>query len=730
MYIRRNRPKPIKKPIFDEPEDTLQDDEDLYENEAKDLKQEIKEKFRDEPLSAKQNNNFITADFNNRLLLLTEYIKQAPIKEANQKKMLKELSDTRMGDDAKLDNILKQAENMAAEGNILLKTLSSILEEAQNSNILDDTDRDAIIKYLEKSGNMYRDNSANLEQTIKSIKENLSEYIEAGKLSSENYTMLEESLKTGNMLQTYNMGELDRVVLAQENALAQEVSDNAAQMQKILRNTDTDKTLSQLTKKDIQNLLDSKDKRVTKKDKKLLSNIMSVINDKDKLLPTTIQTLTEEFEALNNDNINKMLASDNLNNRELLKAIQELQAVTADQNQRLVLDRISDTLSSIETLQENSQLSKADEIRNKVEQAQINTKLENIGEYLENMSDSDRNAKKMFSGTASSLEEAGEEAGDYLWDLVSDSKLGRSTKGKIEGFKRAGRGKLGKIANAVKNSKVVAGGTSAMSAGGTSAMSAALKTGGSALKSVASKAGVIGSVASAGIGAYNYLSADDSAERKEAVGEGIGGTIGSIAGGALGTLIPIPGVGTAVGAAVGGWLGSKIGSWFSSKVTDPEDYIPDDIKKDPNAELAYIDNTLIPNMIANPSKFNIDDDDKQEALESIQKYRDKVAKKANIKVEPQKAYVIDNLVDNTYMESSSYDNDTPDLVRDIVTDSRNGVKSSNSRNYIEANRSIDNVKGLTNVSGETAPVIINNNYNTNTIVGSQGVYDPMTQALR
>ena len=723
MYIRRNRPKPIvKKPIFDEPEDTLQDDNDLYEKEAKDLKQEIKEKFRDEPLSAKQNNNFITADFNNRLLLLTEYIKQAPIKEANQKKMLKELSDAKQGDNLKLDNILKQAESMAAEGNILLKTLSSILEEAQNSNILNDTDRDEIIKYLEKSGAKYRDNSANLEQTLKDIKNNLSKYIEAGKLDSKNYDIIEESLKTGNMLQTYNMGELDRVVLAQENALAQEVSDNAAQMQKILRNTDTDKTLSQITKKDIQNLLDSKDKRVTKKDKKLLSDIMAVIADKDKLLPTTIQTLTEEFEAINNDNINKMLASDNLNNAELLKAIQELQAVTADQNQRLVLDRISDTLSSIETLQENSQLSKADEIRNKVEQAQINTKLENIGEYLENMSDSDKNAKKMFSGTASSLEEAGEEAGDYFWDLLSDSKLGRKTKGKIGALKRAGKGKLGAIASAVKNSKVVAGGTSAMSA--------ALNTGGSAIKSVASKAGVIGSVASAGIGAYKYLTADDSAERKEAVGEGIGGTIGSLAGGALGTLIPIPGVGTAVGAAVGGWLGSKIGSWFSSKVTDPEDYIPDDIKKDPNAELAYIDNTLIPNMIANPSKFNIDDDDKQEALESIQKYRDKVAKKANIKVEPQKAYVIDNLVDNTYMESSSYGDDTPDLVRDIVTDSRNGVKSSNNKNYIEANRSIDNVKGLTNVSGETAPVIINNNYNTNTIVGSQGVYDPMTQALR
>ena len=722
MYIRRNRPKPVKKPIFDEPEDTLQDDNDLYEKEAKDLKQEIKEKFRDEPLSAKQNNNFITADFNNRLLLLTEYIKQAPIKEANQKKMLKELSDAKQGDNLKLDNILKQAESMAAEGNILLKTLSSILEEAQNSNILDDTDRDEIIKYLEKSGAKYRDNSANLEQTLKDIKNNLSKYIEAGKLDSKNYDIIEESLKTGNMLQTYNMGELDRVVLAQENALAQEVSDNAAQMQKILRNTDTDKTLSQITKKDIQNLLDSKDKRVTKKDRQLLSNIMAVIADKDKLLPTTIQTLTEEFEAINNDNINKMLASDSLNNAELLKAIQELQAVTADQNQRLVLDRISDTLSSIETLQENSQLSKADEIRNKVEQAQLNTKLENIGEYLENMSDSDKDAKKMFSGSASSLEEAGEEAGDYFWDLLSDSKLGRKTKGKIGALKRAGKGKLGAIASAVKNSKVVTGGTSAMSA--------ALSTGGSALKSVASKAGVIGSVASAGIGAYNYLSADDSAERKEAVGEGIGGTIGSLAGGALGTLIPIPGVGTAVGAAVGGWLGSKIGSWFSSKVTDPEDYIPDDIKKDPNAELAYIDNTLIPNMLANPSKFNIDDDNKQEALESIQKYRDDVAKKANIKVEPQKAYVIDNLVDNTYMESSSYDNDTPDLVRDIVTDSRNGVKSSNNRNYIEANRSIDNVKGLTNVSGETAPVIINNNYNTNTIVGSQGVYDPMTQALR
>ena len=58
-----------------------------------------------------------------------------------------------------------------------------------------------------------------------------------------------------------------------------------------------------------------------------------------------------------------------------------------------------------------------------------------------------------------------------------------------------------------------------------------------------------------------------------------GVTIGSIVGGAVGTLIPIPGmtfVGGAIGAMVGGWFGDKVGGgiWGSNKGTTQEQAQP------------------------------------------------------------------------------------------------------------------------------------------------------------
>lgn len=41
-------------------------------------------------------------------------------------------------------------------------------------------------------------------------------------------------------------------------------------------------------------------------------------------------------------------------------------------------------------------------------------------------------------------------------------------------------------------------------------------------------------------------------------------TIGAAIGGALGSLIPIPGLGTVLGSAVGGWLGNKVGKFFGN----------------------------------------------------------------------------------------------------------------------------------------------------------------------
>lgn len=57
----------------------------------------------------------------------------------------------------------------------------------------------------------------------------------------------------------------------------------------------------------------------------------------------------------------------------------------------------------------------------------------------------------------------------------------------------------------------------------------------------------------------------DHKEKSEDIGSLAGGSVGAVAGGALGTaFIPIPVVGTAIGAAVGGWIGSEGGEVLGS----------------------------------------------------------------------------------------------------------------------------------------------------------------------
>ena len=91
------------------------------------------------------------------------------------------------------------------------------------------------------------------------------------------------------------------------------------------------------------------------------------------------------------------------------------------------------------------------------------------------------------------------------------------------------------------------------------------------------KAGVIGTVAGIGLTAHdNYTDPNLTTEEatKKTIIEGGAATAGAAIGGALGTLIPIPGVGTFLGASVGGWIGAKAGEYFTK-----------DIGKDANEEL-------------------------------------------------------------------------------------------------------------------------------------------------
>ena len=116
-------------------------------------------------------------------------------------------------------------------------------------------------------------------------------------------------------------------------------------------------------------------------------------------------------------------------------------------------------------------------------------------------------------------------------------------------------------------------------------------------KSVVKGAGravpVLGNIAAWGLDAYDFITAESTAERKEAgtniatsaVGAWAGAKAGAATGAAIGSIIP--GAGTAVGGIIGGIGGSIAGalggSWIGEKISGlfmkPEDYIPDEAKK-------------------------------------------------------------------------------------------------------------------------------------------------------
>lgn len=111
--------------------------------------------------------------------------------------------------------------------------------------------------------------------------------------------------------------------------------------------------------------------------------------------------------------------------------------------------------------------------------------------------------------------------------------------------------------------------------------------------------GKAGGIANIAVGAYDYATAKNTAQRKEAVGSTLGSMggawAGAAAGAAIGSVVPI--VGTALGGVIGGIIGSAGGNMLGSAATgvieDPQDNIPDDVKKTgPIAEAAYIDDMI------------------------------------------------------------------------------------------------------------------------------------------
>lgn len=154
-----------------------------------------------------------------------------------------------------------------------------------------------------------------------------------------------------------------------------------------------------------------------------------------------------------------------------------------------------------------------------------------------------------------------------------------------------------------------------------------VKSGLKAVKGAGKALGAAGALLSAGVSVYEFATAESSAERMDAVGEGVGGFGGAMAGAALGATIGsiVPGVGTLIGGAVGGliggFLGSELGKGLMGWLKDPEDYVPDEIKeKGPEAILMYIDQVMYPQYIQGIQSGDMGPD----KLDELADYRNEV----------------------------------------------------------------------------------------------------------
>jgi hypothetical protein len=100
------------------------------------------------------------------------------------------------------------------------------------------------------------------------------------------------------------------------------------------------------------------------------------------------------------------------------------------------------------------------------------------------------------------------------------------------------------------------------------------KNAGKVAKSIVSLPG-LGAIISTVMGAIDIASIKSDPElsvdeKKEKIGRSIVGTLGqalgTVGGGALGTLIPVPGIGTLVGSLGGGWVGGKLAEVLADQI--------------------------------------------------------------------------------------------------------------------------------------------------------------------
>lgn len=233
--------------------------------------------------------------------------------------------------------------------------------------------------------------------------------------------------------------------------------------------------------------------------------------------------------------------------------------------------------------------------------------------------------------------------------------------------------------------------------------------GGALAKGAKSVLGKASGVANVAVGAYDYATANNTAERKEAVGSTVGSMggawAGAAAGAAIGSVVPI--VGTAIGGVIGGIIGSVGGSFLGSSATglfeDPQDNIPDAIKKKgPIAEAIYVDDMI--------KSGEYDEDDIKELRKyqksclSTQNISDYINNTAGGNVQRLMQIMDSSALSGTYPEVYSA---IMDYVNTTLIPNQKGVDAKNVQGIGTAldviNQKQDVGKSITSTGGENQP---------------------------
>jgi len=330
---------------------------------------------------------------------------------------------------------------------------------------------------------------------------------------------------------------------------------------------------------------------------------------KDNLIQSYMEKIKDNFSSEKDKKelfyLEELYRQNKITTEEITNQIKALSKGLDNKSQSKVEEYLYELKTTNEVLVENSKETNLDKIaeQNKLERE------EKLIETLEDATNSlkdikaDRNIMGKVLGS-SSAEELGENLTDTVLDQIGDAldldflrDEDNPNKGKRRKGRRTTRGKSKGRFKSLKNITKRFGKKGKF----LSKLGVVSK-----IPTVAKGAGLI----SAGVGLYNYTTAENEEEQKDAIGS----TVGSFIGGGLGTFFGP--AGTVIGAS----LGSMAGSYVSGLFTDIDDYIPNDIKeKGVIDELMYIDEVLEPQV--EQSIQNKDGSFEKDDLDELRKYR-------------------------------------------------------------------------------------------------------------